>query len=126
MLLLAAVHSISLFEKLAAANETERQLLDLMTNYRFNLMGSARSMRDLMQGFSVCFTLSALGLGSIDLALSSEHTALLKRLALVNTLWLAALTAVSLYYFFAAPTSFLAAAILIFLAAWLTLPAAPA
>jgi hypothetical protein len=83
-------------------------------------------MRDLMQGFSVCFTLPALGLGSIDLALSNENTALLKRLALVNTLWLAALTAVSLYYFFAALTSFLAAAILIFLAAWLTLPAAPA
>jgi hypothetical protein len=86
-------------------------------------------MRDLMQGFSVCFTLSALGLGSIDLALSDERAALLKllkRLALLNSLWLAALTAVSLCYFFAAPTSFLAAALLIFLAAWLTLPADPA
>lgn len=63
-------------------------------------------MRDLMQGFSVCFRLSALGLGSIDLALSNERAALLKRLALLNTLWLAALTAVSLYYFFAAPLRF--------------------
>lgn len=71
MLLLAAVHSTSLFEKLVAANETERQPLDLMTNYRFNLMDSARCMRDLMQGFSVCFALSALGLGSVDLALKS-------------------------------------------------------
>jgi hypothetical protein len=36
---------------------------------------------------------------------------------------LAAMTAVSLRYFFAAPTAFLAAALLIFALAWLKLPA---
>jgi hypothetical protein len=123
LLLLAAVHSISLFQKQTPANETERQLLDLMSNYKFNLMGSVRSMWDLLQGFSVAFALSALGLGSIDLALSNERTALLKRLALLNTLWLAAMIAVSLHYFFVFPTSFLAAALLLFLSAWLKLPA---
>jgi hypothetical protein len=44
----------------------------------------------------------------------------------VNTIWLALMTAVSLRYFFAAPTSFLAAALLVFLLAALTLPSASA
>ena len=123
MLLLAAVHAVSLFQKQTPANETERQLLDLMTNYKFDLMGSVRSMWDLLQGFSVCFALSALGLGSIDLALSNERAALLKRFALINTLWLAAMIAVSLHYFFVLPTAFLAATFLLFLSAWLMLPA---
>jgi hypothetical protein len=47
----------------------------------------------------------------------------LKRAALVNILWLATMTAVSLHYFFLVPTSFLAATLLIFLFAWLKLPA---
>jgi len=46
LLLLGLVHSLSLFEKPVPANDTERQLLDLMSNYKFNLMGSARSMSD--------------------------------------------------------------------------------
>jgi hypothetical protein len=107
---------------MAPANETERQLLDLMANYKFNLMGSMRSMSDLMRGFSISFTLGAFGFGAIDLALSRERGGLLKRVALVNAIWLAALTAVALRYFFAAPLSFLVVALLIFVLAWLKLP----
>jgi hypothetical protein len=47
----------------------------------------------------------------------------LKRLALINAIWLAAMTAISLHYFFAAPTTFLVAALLVFALAWLKLPA---
>jgi hypothetical protein len=61
--------------------------------------------------------------GALDLMLSRERAGLLKRVALLNAIWLAALTAVSLHYFFAAPTSFLVAALLIFVLAWLKLPA---
>ena len=86
-------------------------------------MGSARSMADLMRGFSVSFMVAALGLGVLDLLLSRERPGLLKRVALINTIWLAAMTAVSLHYFFVVPTSFLAAALLIFALAWLKLPA---
>jgi hypothetical protein len=123
LVLVGLVHSLSLFEKLVPANDTERQLLDLIDNYKFNLMGSARSMADLMNGFSVSFMVAALGLGVLDLLLSRERAGLLKRVALINTIWLAAMTAVSLHYFFAVPTSFLAAALLIFALAWLKLPA---
>ena len=123
LVLVGLVHALSLFEKPVPANDTERQLLALMANYKFNLMGSARSMADLMRGFSVSFMVAALGLGVLDLLLSRERPGLLKRVALINTIWLAAMTAVSLHYFFVVPTSFLAAALLIFALAWLKLPA---
>ncbi len=123
LILLGLVHSFSLFQKPIPANETERQLLDLMANYRFDLIGSVRSMNDLMRGFSVSFMVAAFGFGVFDLLLSRERAGLLKRVALINTIWLAVMTAVSLHYFFVLPTSFLAAALLIFILAWLKLPA---
>jgi hypothetical protein len=123
LVLLGLVHSLSLFEKPVPANDTERQLLDLMSNYKFNLMGSMRSAEDFDRGFSISFVVGMLGLGVLDLALARERTGLLKRVALINTIWLGAMTAVSLRYFFVAPTSFLATALLIFALAWLKLPA---
>ena len=103
------------------ANDTERQLLDLMTNYKFNLLGSLRSMYELMRGFSIVFMLSALLLGVLALLLSGERAALLKRVAAVTTVWLVLVTAISLQYFFIIPTSFLAVALLLFALAWLKL-----
>jgi len=123
LLILGAVHSISFFQKLLPANDTEKQLLDLMSNYKFNLAGSLRTMDNLLTGFSVCFMLAALALGAFDLLLSGERAGLLKRVALMNILWLAAMTAVSLRYFFIVPTSFLVATLLIFVLAWWKLPA---
>jgi hypothetical protein len=123
LVLLGLVHSLSLFQKPVPANDTERQLLGLMSSYKFNLVGSARSMAELLQGFSVAFMLAALGVGALDLLLTRERAGLLKRLALLNAIWLAAMTANSLRYFFAAPTSFLVVGLLIFALAWLKLPA---
>jgi putative Mn2+ efflux pump MntP len=123
LILLGLVHSLSFFEKLVPANDRERQLLDLMSSYKFNLMGSLRSMDNLLQGFGVTFMLAALGMGALTLAVSNERTSLLKRVALVIAIWLAVMTGVSLHYFFAAPTSFLVAALLLFVLAWLRLPA---
>jgi hypothetical protein len=123
LVLLGLVHSLSLFQKQVPSNDTERQLLDLMSNYKFDLIGSVRSMGDLMRGFSVSFMVAVLGFGVFDLSLCGERAGLLKRVALINIIWLATMTAVSLHYFFAAPTSFLAAALLIFVLAWLKLPA---
>ena len=122
LVIVGLVHSLSLFQKQIPANETEKQLLDLMSNYKFNLMGSARSMADMLRGFSVCFMLAALGFGFFDLLLFRERAGLLKRAALANIIWLAAMTAVSLHYFFIVPTSFLTTTLLIFVLAWLKLP----
>ena len=122
LLLLGLVHALSLFEKPVPANDTERQLFDLMSNYKFNVMGSMRSMDNFLRGFSISFMLAALAMGALDLVLARERAGLLKRVALINTIWLAAMTGVALRYFFAAPTSFLIVALLIFALAWLKLP----
>jgi hypothetical protein len=123
LLIIGAVHSISFFQKLLPANDTEKQLLDLMSSYKFDLAGSLRSMDNLLTGFSICFMLAALALGAFDLLLSGERAGLLKRATLMNILWLAAMTAVSLRFFFIVPTSFLVATLLIFVLAWWKLPA---
>jgi hypothetical protein len=123
LLIIGAVHSISFFQKLLPANDTEKQLLDLMSSYKFDLAGSLRSMDNLLTGFSICFMLAALALGAFDLLLSGERASLLKRATLMNILWLAAMTAVSLRFFFIVPTSFLVATLLIFVLAWWKLPA---
>ena len=124
LIVIAAVHSISLFQKPMARNDSEKQLMELMTTYRFTVMGSLRTMNDFLRGFSISFGLASLGFGVLDFTLRRERAALLKRVALVNVIWLAVMTGVSWHYFFAAPTSFLAATMLIFVLAWVKLPAA--
>ena len=123
LLILGLVHSLSLIREQVAANDTEKQLLGLMSGYRFNLMGSIRTMNDLVRGFSVSFMLAALGFALFDLLLFRERAGLLKRAALANIIWLAAMTAVALRYFFIIPISFFTVTLLIFVLAWLKLPA---
>jgi|SRR5208283_2024889 len=123
LLIIGAIHSLSLVKPQVPANDTERQILELMTSYKFNLMGSLRSMSELMRGFSVAFMLAPLGFGVLDVVLSRERAGLLQRVALVQVIWLAAMTVVSLRYFFVLPLSFLVIALLIFALAWLKLPA---
>jgi hypothetical protein len=123
LLILGLVHSLSLIRQRVPTNDTERQVLGLMSSYKFNLMGSMRSMDDLVRGFSMSFMLGALGFALFDLLLFRERADLLKRAALANIIWLGAMAAVSLRYFFVIPTSFLAATLLIFVLAWLKLPA---
>jgi len=126
LIVIAAVHSISLFQKPMVRNDSEKQLMELMTTYRFTVMGSVRTMNDFLRGFSISFGLASLGFGVLDFTLRRERAALLKPVALVNVIWLAVMTGVSWHYFFAAPTSFLAATMLIFVLAWVKLPAAEA
>ncbi|HEY4611920.1 MAG TPA: hypothetical protein VII11_02945 [Bacteroidota bacterium] len=60
-LLTAAIHSLSLFVTPVPQNETERQLLDLMTNYRQDAgAGFTPSAADLMKALSSCFSLVCL------------------------------------------------------------------
>jgi hypothetical protein len=123
LIIMGLVHSLSFLREMTGSNDTERQLLGLMSSYQFNLAGSMRSMADLLQGFSVAFMLAALGFGLLDLAVARERSGLLKRVALVNVIWLAAMTADSLRYFFVIPISFFSVALVIFLLAWWQLPA---
>ena len=121
LILTGLVHSISLFVKQAPANDTERQLLDLMNGYTFHLPGAIRTMSELMRGFSIAFMLGILAFGVLDFAVSGERVALLKRVAWVNIIWLALMIAVSLRYFFLIPLSFLIACFVPFVIVVLTL-----
>jgi hypothetical protein len=56
--LTAFFHSLSFISKPKPANDTEKQLLDLMSDYKMNLGGGIRrSFRSIFTGVSVCFTL---------------------------------------------------------------------
>lgn len=60
-LLTAAFHSLSFFVKPEPKNETEKQLLDLTSNYRPDAgMGFHPSFADLFTGLSLSFTLICL------------------------------------------------------------------
>ena len=104
-------------KQLGKAFESEKQLADLMTNYRFTVMGSVRTMNDFLRGFSISFGLSTLGFAGLNLAVSRERALLLKSVALCNIVWLAAMTAISWHYFFAVPTVFLTVTLVIFVLA---------
>src|SRR5258708_26497182 len=115
LIVIAAVHSISLFQKPMARNDSEKQLTELMTNYRFTVMGSVCTMNGFLRGFSISFGIASLVFGVLDLTLRREPAALLQRFALVNVMWLAVITGVSWHYFFSVPRSFLPLTMLVFL-----------
>ncbi|HEX5170972.1 MAG TPA: hypothetical protein VFW11_17475 [Cyclobacteriaceae bacterium] len=57
-ILTAVIHSISLFVKPVATNDTEEQLLQLMATYKMDAgAGFNPSMRDLFTALSSCFSL---------------------------------------------------------------------
>ena len=65
-LLTAAIHSVSFFVTPVAGNDTERQLIELMANYRLDMgAGIHRSMQQLFTALSACFPLLCL-LGALN------------------------------------------------------------
>ncbi len=68
LVLTALIHATSLFLQPAAQNETERQLFDLLANYKQDLgAGFKRSTNELFTALSACFSLVCL-LGGLTLA----------------------------------------------------------
>jgi hypothetical protein len=56
-LLTALSHSLSFISASKPRNETEKQLIDLLTNYKINMgAGINRSFYNLFIGVSICFT----------------------------------------------------------------------
>ena len=54
----AILHSVSLFLTLEPANETERQLVELLNTYHFDMGGGFHpTMSNLFLALSSCFTL---------------------------------------------------------------------
>jgi len=83
------IHSLSLFMKPNAQNDTERQLIDLMSNYRLDMgAGYHRSMVQILTALSSCYSLLCF-LGALTLAYLLKKNAplnILKGVAGINLL----------------------------------------
>lgn len=106
---LAIFHFIGFLQQPQPSNDTERTLMELMNTYKMNLLGVERSMSDLLNGFSLSFSLFNGFIGALSLAAlrSQPSQPLIRTLSLINTLGFGALVALSLSYWFWLPTSFL-------------------
>lgn len=62
----AAIHALSFLNEPVPANDTEKQLIDLMQNYRQNLAGMAVTMDGLLTALSACFSLLYLFAGLVN------------------------------------------------------------
>jgi len=96
----------------APANDTERQLVDLATTYRFAMPGGAeRSLMDFLDGFSLTFSLFLATLGAVGLVVARrgrEDPVLFRAVARSLTAASAVLVVISLSYFFIIPSMCLA------------------
>jgi hypothetical protein len=63
------IHSLSFLNEPQPQNDSERQLFDLLANYRFDLGGTMRSMEELMNFFSLGMTFLCLFAGILNLML---------------------------------------------------------
>lgn len=80
-------HLLSFLSKPEPENDSEKQLFDLMSNYRFDLgAGFLRSMEDLMNAFSITFTLLLFFSGAVNLFLlkSNLPSQTIKGVVLIN------------------------------------------
>lgn len=87
LFLTALIHGSSLFLQPAPQNETERQLIELMTSYKQDFgAGFKRSTKELVTALSSCFSLVSLlgGLTLTYLLRKRVEPALLKGIAAIH------------------------------------------
>jgi len=128
-LLMAAVHLVGhVAGPQAPTNDTERQLLDLATNYQYDVPGGAkRALMDFMNGFSLAYSMLLATMGALGLVIAKrglEDPVLMVGAARVIALGCAGLLLVSLTHFFIVPTIFTAAILVPFAVASVRPPAA--
>lgn len=106
LLLTAAIHSISLFVSLTPDNETERQLVGLMTNYKLQMgPGFHPTMGNLFTALSSCFTFLCLLAGLTIAYLLKKKVApeILRGIVTINLLVMAGCFVMNLVFTFLPP-----------------------
>jgi hypothetical protein len=81
LIITGLLHLSSHFQEPAPANETEKQLFDLMTNHQIHFAGATVTMGGIQEGFGFWFSLSLIWLGVMSLFLVKqlgENRALLR------------------------------------------------
>jgi hypothetical protein len=114
------LHLFGHFQEPIAQNETEQQLLDLMTNYTMNIGSETITMMGLQKGFSLLFSLLMLWPGVLGLYLAKTLQGQTKHLRTINFMYVGAMsieTAISLTYFFIIPTTCIVLGLLFFVIA---------
>jgi hypothetical protein len=123
----AAVHLVGhVMPPPTAVNDTERQIRELASTYRFAWPGGAhRTLADFQDGFSLMFALLLVGMGCMGLVVAKrgrDDVALMSGTARTLAVTSVALMIVSLIKFFIVPTMFLAVMATCFLVASVEAP----
>ena len=116
----ACLHLIGHFQEPIVENESEKQMLDLMINYKMKIGSDTITMMGLQKGFSLCFSLLFVWTGVLGLFLANtlaSNTATLRKISFIYVGALGVETTISLIYFFMAPTACIAVALLFFIIA---------
>lgn len=117
LILMAIAHFAGSTQQPPPRDETERQLLDLMTTYRMDLVGTPRSTMEILRGFSHFFEVASLGMAltGLMLAIGSVGDArVLRRVSIAYVVTLGLALVISLTYWFIIPTAFIGAAMVLF------------
>jgi hypothetical protein len=125
----AIIHSMSFFAEQKGANETEAQMLQLMTQYKMDMgQGFHRSMADIVTSLSACLTLLCLMAGLMLLVLyrSDISKLVLKRILLINSLVFAAGLVMMAVFAFLPPVVCFGLITFCSIMAWATIPGATA
>jgi hypothetical protein len=104
--LTSVFHSLSFFAKQEPTNETEKQLIDLVSNYKADLgMGFHRSFAELFTALSLCFTLICLFAALLNWYLHRKRIAaeLWKGVLMIQVVIFGAVAAAMLIFTFAPP-----------------------
>lgn len=124
-LLNAVLHSISFFVDPPAKNETERQMVDLLNNYKFDLgAGFHRTFSEMFIALSSCFTFVCL-LGGLTLGyllLKHAGTELMRGIVAINLLVFGGMFVVMTIFTFLPPIILCGLIFINLLAAFLTMP----
>lgn len=105
-LLSGLLHSISLFIKPVPTNDTEKQLVDLVANYKMEMgAGYSRSFREIFLSLSACFTLICLFAAIINWFFYRKDLApaLWKGLLMIEVIFFAVIFAINLRFTFLPP-----------------------
>jgi uncharacterized iron-regulated membrane protein len=106
MLLTAFFHTLSFFSEPKPANDTEKNLFELMKNYQRDLgLGFTPTTNDLMTGLSACFSLLCLfgGLTNLLLLKKNQDASLLKGILNIELLVFGLLFVLMTIYTFLPP-----------------------
>ncbi len=124
-LLTGLLHSISLFVNPEPSNETERQLLALMTSYRMDMGGGFQpTIGNLFTALSSCFTFLCLFAGLTNGYLLIKHTEpnVMRGILIINLVIFGPVFAVMAYFTFLPPIVCTGLIFINLLAAFIVIP----